>query len=330
MRRAHWTEGGIELTEDEPGPLREGWVRLRVHACGICGTDLHLWRRELPAPAGGVPGHEVVGLPLDGGRGLPDRLYAVEPRTWCGACDLCISGSRHLCAKSSILGLGLPGGLADWIDAPREAVHPVDASVSAGAAAIAEPLAVCVRALHLARPEASSRVLVLGAGNIGLLCGLLARDRADEVAITARYDHQRRAAERLGILPLAEGAAADWALERGPDLVIETVGGGADTLEQAVRLCRPAGRVVVLGVFGGSRPIDALALMAKEIEVVGSNTYGTGRRGPEFRVAVDLLPRYRSELEPLQTHRFSLDAVADAFACAADKKSGAIKVTVLP
>ena len=329
MRRAHWTEGGIELAEDEPGPLRAGWVRLRVQACGICGTDLHLWRRELPPPVGGVPGHEIVGLPIDG-KGLPERLYAVEPRTWCGACDLCVSGSRHLCAHGALLGLGLPGGLADWVDAPREAVHPVDPSVPVESAAIAEPLAVCVRALHRARPEASSRVLVLGAGNIGLLCGLLARDRAAEVAITARHDHQRSAAEQLGLVALDEGAAADWAGERGPDVVIETVGGSADTLEQAVRLCRPAGRVVVLGVFAGPRPIDALALMAKEIELIGSNTYGTGRRGPEFRVAVDLLPRYRRELEPLQTHRFALDAVEDAFACAADKKSGAIKVTVLP
>ena len=70
--------------------------------------------------------------------------------------------------------------------------------------------------------------------------------------------------------------------------------------------------------------------MMKELTIIGSNTYGTGRRGLEFRAAVDLLPRYRSEIEPLLTHRFPLTRVADAFECAANKQTGAIKVTIEP
>jgi L-iditol 2-dehydrogenase len=204
----------------------------------------------------------------------------------------------------------------------------VGRDVEADVAAIAEPLAVCVRAIHLARIEPGSRVLVIGAGSIGLLSGMLARDPASEVAVTARHPQQREAAERLGLTALTEADASTWAADRAPDVVIETVGGAADTLEQSVQACRPGGRVVVLGVFAGSRSIDALGLMAKEITVIGSNTYGTGPRGPEFRVAVDLLPRYAAEIAPLQTHRFDLAQVEDAFACAADKSKGAIKVTV--
>lgn len=330
MLAARWGERGVGLVDVEPGPVPEGRVRLRVAACGICGTDLHLYRRELPAPAGMTPGHEIVGTALDaaGRDALGERLYAIEPRTWCGACDLCNGGRRHLCPRGGIIGISMQGGLAEWVDVPAYALHPVPAGVSAGVASMAEPLAVCVRAVHLARLEASSRVLVLGGGSIGLLAGMLSRDRALEVAIAVRHPHQREAARALGLAPLDEAQVADWARDRGPDVVIETVGGHADTLRQAIQACRPGGRVVVLGVFAGPRPIDALSLMAKELEIVGSNTYGMDRRGSEFGAAVELLPRHRAEIERLQTHRYALRDVESAFAAAADKKSGAIKVRV--
>ncbi|MEE8557842.1 MAG: alcohol dehydrogenase catalytic domain-containing protein [Myxococcota bacterium] len=328
MRQARWTETGIELIEADPPPLRDGWVRLRVSACGICGSDLHLYRRELPPVPGWVPGHEVAGTLLDG---PPDELYAVEPRSWCGDCDLCHSGRRHLCPQGAVFGLTVPmGGLGDTIDVPPASIHPVDPGIPPVVASMAEPLAVCVRAVHLARLESASRVLILGGGTIGLLCGLLAREFAAEVAITVRHPHQREVATKLGLLALAEKEADAWAADRGPDVVIETVGGRAETLGDAVRLCRVAGRVVVLGVFAGDRPVNALLLMMKELTVVGSNTYGTDRRGSEFRTACEMLRRHREEIAMLQTHRFSLEELLDAFRCAADKRTGAIKVTIVP
>jgi threonine dehydrogenase-like Zn-dependent dehydrogenase len=330
VRQARWTEDGIEVVEARPPELPDGWVRLRVAACGICGTDLHLYHRAFPVAPGGVPGHEMVGTVLDGPAGLADALYAVEPRIWCGACELCQSGRRHLCPSGRILGLGAAGGLAEFVDAPAGTLHRVDPSVPPRLASFAEPLAVSVRAVHLARLGASSRVLVLGGGSIGLVTGLLARDRAREVAVTTRHRHQSEAARHLGLEPLAEARVREWAAAREPDVVIETVGGKADTVDAALRLARRAGRVVVLGVFSQPRPVDLFALMHKELEVVGSNTYGQDRRGGEFAAAVDLLPRLRSELASLQTHAFPLKSVQEGFACAADKRSGAIKVTIEP
>ena len=330
MQQARWTADGIELVDVPAGPLAEDRVRLKVLANGICGTDLHLYRRELPPLEGGVPGHEIVGVPVEGPRGLAEALYAVEPRVWCGACDFCGAGDHHLCPNGSVIGIQDAGGLAECVDVPRPSLHPVDPDVSPLVASLAEPLAVSLRAVHLGRIEADSRVLVLGAGSIGLLAGLLARDRALRVAISARYPSQAEAARRLGLEPLGEGEVAAWSGEFGPDVVIETVGGFADTLNEAVQFCRPAGRVVVLGLFAGERKLNALALMAKEVSLIGSNTYGSTRRGSEFRAAVDLLPRYRAELEPLQTHQFRLSALSDAFKCALDKRSGAIKVTIIP
>ncbi len=330
MLRARWTQGGIEVVDVEPPSLVAGWVRLRVTGCGICGTDLHLWRRELPAPVGGCPGHEIAGVPLDGPAGVPQRVHAVEPTTWCGRCEQCTSGRRNLCSTGGLLGIALPGGLAEWVDAPSECLHTVADGVPAAVASLAEPVAVCVRALRLARLELNSRVLVIGAGTIGLITALLARDRAARTAIVVRHPHQAERARAFGVLAVSEADAAAWARDQAPDVVIETVGGHAETLVQAVRLCRAAGRVVVLGVFSGVAPVDALGLLLKEITLVGSNTYATGRRGSEFRAAVELLPRYTNELASLQTHRFPLARVAEGFATAADKKSRAIKVTIHP
>ena len=329
MKQAHWQEDGVALVDVAPPPLPAGWVRLRVAACGICGSDLHMLRQHFARVPGVGPGHEMVGHPLDGPAGLEDRLYAVEPRTWCGECEFCTVGSRHLCTRGTLLGVTAPGGLAEFVDVPLASLHAVG-DLEPLVASLAEPLAVCVRAIHLAEIQTGSRVLVLGAGTIGLLSGLLARDRAESVAISARHSHQRAAAKQLGLTPLAEDEVAAWALEHGPDVVIETVGGRADTVDQAVLLCRPGGRIVVVGVFGGARQVNLLLLMAKELVVVGSNTYGTDRRGAEFASAVRLLPRYASELRPLQTHQLPLDQISQAFTTADDKKSGAIKVTLLP
>jgi threonine dehydrogenase-like Zn-dependent dehydrogenase len=330
MRRAQWTEAGIEIVDADPGPLAPGWARLRVRACGICGSDLHSLRRELPAEPGTVPGHEICGELAEGPQGLREGRYAVEPHTWCGRCPECTTGRHHLCRAGRIIGYGIPGGMADVVDVPAACLHRVDDRVDPRVASLAEPLAVAVRGVHLAALDRTSRVLVLGAGTIGLLSGLAARDTAHEVAITARHPHQREAAERLGLIALGESQVEDWARQAEPDAVIETVGGHASTLDDSIRLCASSGRVVVVGVFSGPTPIDALTLMMKEIVVVGSNTYGTVRRGSEFGATVDLLPRYAAELRPLVTHVVPLDRIDEGFALAQDKRSGAIKVVLAP
>jgi len=331
MRRAVWTEDGLDVVDAEPGLLEDGWVRLRVEACGICGSDLHWWHGHLPKPLGTAPGHEVAGTVVDGPAGLADVRYAVSPNVTCGACEYCRTGRTNLCNRGGRgIGLGRHGGLAELVDAPVGNLAPIPDGVGATIASLTEPLAVTVRGVGRARVEPDNTVLVLGAGTIGLCAALVARDRAAAVAITARHPHQRAAAERLGVTVLDEADGVAWGKEHRPDVVIESVGGAADTVSDAIRLVRRGGTIVVLGTFSGPRPVDLQRMMMKEVALLGSFCYGSGDREPEFTTAARLTGRWREELSALTTHQFALDEVADAFSAAGDKSTGAIKVTLLP
>jgi threonine dehydrogenase-like Zn-dependent dehydrogenase len=331
VRRAVWTEDGLAVEEHEPGPLREGWVRLRVEACGICGSDLHFWHGHLRRPLGTTPGHEMVGLVVDGPAGLADVRYAISPNVTCGTCVNCRNGRSNLCGRAGPgLGLGVDGGLAELVDAPLENLAPIPDGVDPVTASLTEPLAVTVRGVGLGRVAPDSKVLVLGAGAIGLCAALVARDRAAEVAITARYPHQRAAAGAIGVTVLGEDEAVSWGKEHRPEVVIESVGGTASTLDDAVRVVGRGGRVVVLGTFSEPRLLDLQRLMMKEGSIVGSFCYGGGDREPEFNTAATLTGRWREELSALTTHQLPLAEVTDAFTLAGDKRSGAIKVTLTP
>jgi len=337
MKAALWNGKGTLDVVDKPVPdPKPGWVRLRVASVGICGTDLHFYRGAFPSPAGLQPGHEVGGTIDAAGPGVSlatGTAVAVDPLVVCGECVQCRTGNPNRCAKRVLLGVNGRGGCAELTVVPAYAIYPLPEGVSAAAGALVEPLAVCVRGTRRGRVTSGDRVAILGAGTIGLMTILTARVAgASEVAITARHAHQREAARTLGADRIFEDAAT-MIRDAGDsrfDCVIETVGGRASTLSDAVQLARPGGIVSMLGVFEGPSAIPALDVSLKELTLVGSNCYG--RVGPrtDFAIAVDLLQKHRSELESLVTHRFRLEEVNAAFAAAGDKRSGSIKVHILP
>jgi threonine dehydrogenase-like Zn-dependent dehydrogenase len=198
-------------------------------------------------------------------------------------------------------------------------------------------MAVVVHGLARGGFAAGQRVLVLGAGSIGLLGVLAARALgAREVLVTARHAHQAKLAGELGatrVLAEAEAdAAALDALGRRDDidLVLETVGGSADTLRLAGAAVRPGGAISVVGVFYGSVTLDALPLLLKEVTVAWSYCYAHGEERADFADALRLLGDGRERLARLLTHSVPLDDAASAFALAADRRAGAIKVSVIP
>ncbi|MEX2081427.1 MAG: alcohol dehydrogenase catalytic domain-containing protein, partial [Dehalococcoidia bacterium] len=319
MRAATWTANGTLDVAERPDPEpKPGWVRLRVAATGICGTDLHFFRGVFGSPAGLLPGHEVGGvvdLPGDGVELEPGTPVAVEPIVTCRECYHCLGGSYNRCPKRMLLGVSGRGGMAEFMTAPAHCLYPLPRPLAPADGALAEPLAVCVRGLRLAGTSQGQRVVILGGGTIGLLSAFLARlSGATEVYITARRPAQQAMARELGATAVFDSSeAAFGALDRTEiDSVVETVGGSAPTLADATRLVRPGGTIVMLGVFEGPASIPALEFSGKEVTLVGSNCYGRSGVDTDFGIAVRLLGQHIEALRPLVTHRFSLDQVNQA------------------
>jgi 2-desacetyl-2-hydroxyethyl bacteriochlorophyllide A dehydrogenase len=323
-----------EMPRPTPGP---GDVVVAVRSCGICGSDLHWWHGEMMQPQG-CPGHEIAGEVAEVGAGVTtlregDRV-ALEGIASCGTCRWCLAGTYNYCQSIGIVGMTVPGGFAEHIRIPARHCFPIPAGLDFAAAALSEPLAVAVHGVRIGGLALGQRVLVLGAGTIGLAAVIAARaGGAGEVLVTARRPQQRAAARALGadrVLDDADEEGLREAVQESPvDLVIETVGGGADTLSTAATACRPGGVVVVLGVFTTAVPFPALFVLVKELRLQGSMVYNRIGSRADFELVEDLLARDGRRLgDLLITHRFALDDIASAFRVAADKTSGSIKVTI--
>lgn len=337
MKAAVWNDhGSLDVVERPVPEPRPGWVRIKVSAVGICGTDLHFFRGSFPSPAGLLPGHEVGGVIDAVGEGvqLPvGASVAVEPQSFCGECYQCRTGNHNRCAKRILFGVTGRGGCAEFATIPAYGVYLVPDAIPPAAAALAEPLAVCIRGLRRGRVEAGQRIAILGAGTIGLMSLIGARAAgAGEVLITVRYPHQQRAAKSLGADGVFEnvGALTNRLGGAPVDCVIETVGGRSATLMEAVNVVRPGGTVLMLGVFDGPSQIPALDFSTKEVTMVGSNCYGRSGSHTDFELALELLRKNLEPLTGLVTHRFGLDQINQAFTAAADKNSGSIKVHLIP
>lgn len=328
--RAH-AAGHVDVLEGraaDPGP---GEVRVAVRRCGICGSDLHWFSGRQMAPAV-CPGHEISGVVDAAGAGSRwregDRV-AVEPLVRCGECEVCSRGDYHLCPRLQIPGITVPGGMATSLVVPSYTLFTLPDSLDFELGALTEPMAVSVHALRLAGVGRGSRVLILGAGTIGLLTVAAARHLgAESVAITARHPHQRELAQRLG----ADEVSSDTTLSVSgqPDVVIETVGGTADTLNEAVTLIARGGTVVVVGLFEHSPAFNPLLFIMKEVKIVGSMVYSLHGGKADFSVALEILADRASELRQLVTHVVPLREAQRGFETAADKKTGAVKVMLDP
>ena len=341
MRAAVGRPGGaLEILRKpvpEPGP---GEVRVRLTACGICGSDLHFYHAGVWRPDG-TPGHEMAGeidALGDGVEGLSTGTsVAIEPIHSCGSCDCCQQGRQALCRQAQIYGVHRDGGFAEYLAVPARSVFELPPALRPQIAALTEPMAVVVHGLRRGALAKGQRVLVLGGGTIGLLSVVAARALgAGEVWMTARHPHQAELGAALGAARVLREAEADLMALDGAgrespiDLVVETVGGSADTLDAAGAAARPGGAVSVLGVFMGNVSLNALPYFLKEITLAFSNCYEHPHRGADFETAALLVSSHRDALEALTTHDVPLDDIAQGFVLASDKKAGAVKVTVLP
>jgi len=309
MRAVYYDEGEVELREMRELP-DEG-KKVHVRSAGICGSDLHILKMKWPMPC--VAGHEIAGVLDDG------TPVAVEPLIPCGECEYCRGGDYNLCQLVITLGIGRNGGMADEVIVPERSLVYLPANVDVKDACLIEPLAVAVHGMRKAGVNAKERVAVIGGGAIGLSAVAVAASSYAEVGLSARYRHQIEAGSLIGA----------GEIDGLYDLVVECAG-TESAVNQAVKLCRPNGKILMLGTHWEGVSFPQLAAMLKELTIVNSYTYAASGSGRDFDIAAALLARNPQVASALITHRFPLAEVKQAFMVARDRKAGAIKVILEP
>lgn len=294
-------------------PQQDG-VRVKVVSAGICGSDLHLLNAGFDLP--GTLGHEVAGIAENG------QAVAIEPIANCGHCPYCLRGEINHCLRGagSIMGIGIDGGMAEEMVVPASALVPLASNVSAKDACLVEPLSVAVHGIGLCELQPGMRVAIIGAGTIGLCALAVLNDLLPGSYVAARHDHQRSVVEQLGGTLSEEG---DY------DLVIDCAG-SSESLAQCARLCRPKGQLLLLATYWSEVAMPAMDICMKELTVRAASMHG--RQGParDIDVAATTLARMPQLPELLITHRMPLTSAAEAFATAARRDAGAIKVCLHP
>jgi len=339
-------QGDLRLVEMPIPEVPKGSIRIRVVACGICGTDKRIYRQgDYRASYPVVTGHEVAGIVEAVAPGVTkvkegDRV-CVAPGHGCGVCRMCQRGQPNVCTNPfPSLGYRINGGFAEYMAVPEHIlrlgfVNPIPATLSFDQAAMSEIVACCLNGQRNSPVQAGDTVLVIGAGPAGIIHSQLARLRgARRVILTQRSrDRLLLAASRFPIDRLVASSEEDLS-----QAVREETGGeGADVIyvcapsreaqEMALRLVANRGRICL---FGGlprddcTVHLDANALHYKEFFLAGASS----SLPEDNREALRLLAGREIDPDLLLTHRFPLDQIHTAFDVIESRRC--IKVVINP
>jgi (R,R)-butanediol dehydrogenase / meso-butanediol dehydrogenase / diacetyl reductase len=316
------------LPDPTPG---EGELVVKVGRCGICGSDLHM--TEDPAygkGAGDVLGHEFAGEVVALGKGTQGvalrDMVSVIPLVSCGHCASCRSGEVAWCDQFGLQG----GGYAEFaVTRPNQCVKlPASASLADGA--IIEPLAVALHGVNMSGLKQGDKILVLGAGPIGLAVAFWARRKgAADIVIQDLTDFQQARAGGMGasgfvVDPVDPIGSAERALGGKADIVFECVG-VPGLIEQAVSQVKPRGTILLLGLCTKPDTFNSFAMLSKEVRLITSAFFTR----QEYEEALDALNAGAAEPRLLVTDTISLSDTPERFE-ALRKRTHECKVLIAP
>lgn len=324
--------GGVELVETaEPVLEAPDDVLVRVHAAGICGSDLHVddWTPSYAFVAPHLPvtlGHEFVGTAQNGP--LAGRRVVVRPSVTCGVCAACAAGRFDACDNRRGIGMTRDGAFASLVRVPQRNCIAVPDGVSDELAALVEPMSIAMQALRVAGDVAGQRVLVMGPGTIGQGIALLARHAGAAQVVISGFDDAARfeALRKMGFdalvdvagCSLADGTAA-FTGGAPFDTVFEAAG-VPETITQSLALLRRDGVVVVTGIHARPLSLDLTALVRRQQQLRGSF------RPPEsdWLRALELMREIGETMAPMVSHVLPLSQALEGFALAHDKRASKV------
>lgn len=320
-------------------PLGPDEVLMQVHACGVCGTDVHIYKGEegsAPVTPPVVLGHEFSGTVAAVGSAVttcrPGDKIAADPNMYCGICRPCREGKKQNCEHLFALGVNTNGGFAEYCVLPQAQCFVLPPQADLDEAAMVEPLACAIHGIDQANIRPGVNVLVIGGGTIGLLMVQLARlSGAAKILLSEPVELRRNIALEVGadaaVDPIHDSLPA--AIRQtfgtdGADVVIECVGAPQAT-RQAIESAGFSANILLFSVprVGSTVPLPLMDVYKKELHIHGSII------NPDtHQRAVDLIAAGRLELKKLITHTFDLAHLEDAIRCQMGSES--IKVLVKP
>ena len=271
----------IDFREEKDPIAKPGETLVKVKASGICGSDMHAFHgndeRRIPPL---ILGHEVSGTSLDGK--FKNKDVVINPLISCEKCDYCKNEREHLCIKRTMIGMSTPvkreGGLAELVSVPEKNIFEVPKKLSIKEAALAEPAAVALHAVLLAeqnlkKPMSECKILIQGAGAIGLLCGLVLNKEKKSTDIIMSDPNKKRLDECAKYLKANFVSPNDKSIkENNFDLILESVGLEV-TRHQAIKSIAPGGTILHIGLTQPSGTFDFKKLTIQEITLVGTYCY---------------------------------------------------------
>ncbi len=307
----------IEVPNPSAG---DGQVVLKVHNCGICGSDLHAVQYGLGMAPDTVMGHEFCGEIHELGAGVEDyrvgdRVTSL-PYTACGICDSCASDDEMHCSHIRSLGLGqLPGAYAEYVVCGARSLLKLPDSVGSRAGALVEPLSVGLHGVNRSHLKPGMGCVVMGAGPIGLSTLIWAKAKgAGAVVVSELAPGRTELAMRLGATAVANPSKEDPADKvrsitgRAPEIVFECIG-VKSTLSAAINMVGRRGRVVVIGVCMESDSIYPLSCVMKEVSIDFALAY----RRSEFQQTIDALASGAIDATPMITDVIDVGQVPAMF-----------------
>ncbi|MFH8569279.1 NAD(P)-dependent alcohol dehydrogenase [Streptomyces sp. NPDC017993] len=313
-----------------PGPRQ---VLVRIDAVGTCGSDVHYYRHgrigDFVMTKPMILGHEPAGTVVACGPGADrhsvGRRVSIEPGTPCGSCAECRLGRYNLCPEMVFYATPpVDGVFCEYAAVHEEFAHAVPDSLSDEAAALLEPLSVGVWSCRKARVAPGDRVLVTGAGPVGLIAAQTALAfGASEVVVTDIVPHRLELAREFGATAVNVSQTPMAELGFTPDVLLEC-SGIPGAINEAIRTLARAGRAVLIGMGGDEVPLPLAKVQSHELEITGTFRYAN-----TWPAAIALAASGRVRLDPLATHGYGLEEAEKALTVG-PRDPTAVKSVVYP
>lgn len=340
-------EGKFEIKQVERLKIpAEDWVLARVKVSGICGTDLRHWKKHEPDLECKIMGHELAGEVVEVGSAVinvkPGDRVVIETLLGDGTCDWCRVQQYNLCPNLYQVRMEtISRAFAEFVTGPATKFHLLPDHVSFEEATVLDTFAVCLHAQQQSGLKVNDKVVVVGAGPIGIGQLQLAKLSGADVIVIDVVESSLEIARELGATAVINSQKQDAHKQimeltsgKGADIAFECVGGEhmAETLDLATSATRIGGKVVIVGGFEKGKIPIALnwqKLQMSQIQLVFSASYAFWDIYPEMKICLDLLAKGKLNAARMITHSFPLEEINKAFETAQNKgETGALFVAL--